>query len=419
MRLTSLSLAALAFACLLAVGALDGCVHLDRVGDPPRSAAETPPLVLISVDGMRHDYLDRADADTPTLDRLVADGLRADALVPVFPTKTFPNHYSLVTGLHPQDHGIVDNTMRDPERLVDGEPARFSLSDRDAVTDSRWWGGEPVWVTAERAGIAVGTVSWPGSEAEIGGIRPTDWLAYDGAMPYAERVDTALGWIADGAGLVTLYFEGVDTAGHRHGPMADETARALEDVDAALGRLMDGLAARPANVVLVSDHGMADVSPERRVYLDDAIDLAEADEVRWGAFGGLWPADGADPAALVARIDALDHADAFLRQDAPAHLHYGDHARIPPIGIVLDEGWSLSSRAYAARNPDRPSGGAHGYDTTARSMHGVFVARGPAFHTGTTAEIAAVDVLNVLTGALGISAPPNAGDAAAAARVLR
>ena len=409
---------ALALGGLLAVGALDGCVHLDRPA-PPETEAPPAPLVLISVDGMRHDDLDRADAATPALDRLVAGGLRAEHLVPVFPTKTFPNHYSLVTGLHPQSHGIVDNTMRDPERLVDGEPARFSLSDRDAVTDSRWWGGEPIWVTAENAGVAVGTVSWPGSEAEILGVRPTDWLAYDGAMPYDDRVDTALGWIADGAGLVTLYFEGLDTAGHRHGPGSPETARALEAVDAALARLADGLAGTAANVVLVSDHGMAAVSPERRVFLDDAISLEQADEVRWGAFGGVWPADGAAPAALAARIDALDHARAFVRQDAPARLHYGDHPRTPPVVVVLDAGWTLSSRAYAARNPDRPSGGDHGYDNAAPDMHGVFVAHGPAFRGGATGPLAAVDVMNVLAGALGLDAPPNAGDPAAAARVLR
>ena len=141
-------------------------------------------------------YLDRADVEAPTLRRLAAEGVRAERLVPVYPTKTFPNHYSLVTGLHPEDHGIVGNTIYDPA-LPDsaGGAGRFALSDRAALADARWWGGEPIWVTAERQGVRAGTVFWPGSEAAIGGVRPSDWLVYDGDLGYAARVDTALAWL--------------------------------------------------------------------------------------------------------------------------------------------------------------------------------------------------------------------------------
>ena len=282
--------------CLSLVAAsLAGCAGPPRVAAPVPET--TPTLVLVSLDGFRWDYLDRPGVQAPTL-RWIAEGVRAGRLVPVFPTKTFPNHYSLVTGLHPEAHGIVGNSMRDPGRLVDGQPARFSLSDRDALADSRWWGGEPIWVTAERQGVPTGTVFWPGSEAEIGGVRPGRWLPYDGEMPYAARVDTALAWLdaPDPPRLVTLYVEAVDDAGHRYGPDAPEVGAAIARVDSALARLVDGLRQRgrldQTSLVVVSDHGMTALSPSRVVLLDDALDLA-VDDVDWGEPVGVWPGPGA------------------------------------------------------------------------------------------------------------------------------
>ncbi len=410
----------------LALFLLSGCAS----GGAPTTSPETPeasgertPLILISVDGMRHDYVAREDAATPTFDALVASGVRAERLIPSYPTKTFPNHYTLVTGLHPAEHGIVGNTMLDPDMGDSrGDSARFSLGNREAVTDGRWWGGEPIWVTAENAGIRTGTVSWPGSEAEILGVRPTDWMVYDGDLSYAARVDSALTWLGDGAGFVTLYFEGVDTAGHRFGPLAPETARALEDVDIALADLVAGLRQRQieADIVIVSDHGMADMAPERRIVLDDVIDLdAETQTVIWGEAAGIWPASGADVDDMIARIDAMEHVEAYRREAVPGRYDFRGHHRIPPIVILPDEGWSVTSRGYVERYPDRPSGGAHGFDNALRSMHGVFLASGPSFRVGTTAPLASVDVYNVLAQALGITAAPNAGDPAVPARVLR
>ena len=386
-----------------------------------------PSLVLVSIDGFRWDYLDRADVAAPTLRRLAAEGVRAERLVPVYPTKTFPNHYSLVTGLHPEDHGVVGNTMYDPA-VPDsaGGAGRFALSDRAALADARWWGGEPIWVTAERQGVRTGTVFWPGSEAAIGGVRPSDWLVYDGDLPYEARVDSALAWSGRPAParLVTLYFEGVDTAGHRYGPDAPETAAAIERVDAALARLVGGLEARGAldetDLVVVSDHGMTEVAPDRVVVLDDAVDLdVEVENVIYGEAAGVWPAAGVGADDLVARIDALPHVRAYRREATPERFHYRASPRIPPVVVVPDEGWTVSSRAYTERNPDRPSGGAHGYDNALSDMHGLFVARGPSFARGVrTAPLSAVDVYGVVAAALGLRPAPNSGDPAAADRVL-
>ena len=409
----------LALALLAAAAVAPGCAGPSAVPSPP-----SPTLIMISIDGLRWDYLDRPGVDAPTL-RWVAGGVRAERLVPVFPTKTFPNHYSLVTGLHPETHGIVGNSMRDPGRVVDGEPARFSLGDRDAVTDGRWWLGEPLWATAERQGVGAGTVFWPGSEAEIGGVRPGRWLVYDGEVPYAARVDTALAWLdaPDPPGLVTLYAEAVDDAGHRYGPDAPQVTEALARVDAMLARLVDGLRQRgqlgTTDVVVVSDHGMAAVSPDRVVVLDDALDLA-VDVVDFGEVPGVWPGPGRDVDEIVRRLSALPHMTAYRKEDLPARLHYADSPRIPPVVVLMDEGWVASSRVYVARNPARPSGGGHGWDPRFPSMHGVFLARGPRFRAATeTGPLQTVDVYGILSRALGLTPAPNAGDPSAAARVLR
>ncbi len=410
-------------ALLAAVASAAGCAGPSETASPAHPAAAAPTLVLVSLDGFRWDYLDR-DVEAPTL-RWIAGGVRAQRLVPVFPSKTFPNHYSLVTGLYPQAHGIVGNTMRDPERLVDGQPARFSLSNREAIADGRWWGGEPIWVTAERQGVPAGTVFWPGSETAIGGVRPGRWLPYDGEMPYAARVDTALAWLdaPDPPRLVTLYFEAVDDAGHRYGPDAPEVDAAIARVDSVLARLVDGLRQRgrldQTDLVVVSDHGMAALSPDRVVLLDDALDLA-VDDVDWGETVGVWPGPGRDADAVVARISALPHLTAYRKEDLPARLHYADSPRIPPVVVLADEGWMASSRAYVARNPDRPSGGGHGWDNRFPSMHGIFLARGPAFQTGARPDsLQAVDVYGIVAGVLGLRPAPNAGDASAAGQVLR
>ena len=403
---------------------LSGCAERPLEGAAPPA----PALVLISIDGFRYDYLDRADVEAPTLRWLAEEGVRAERLVPVYPTKTFPNHYSLVTGLHPEHHGIVGNTMRDPEMAdADGPPAEFSLSNRDAVTDGRWWWGEPIWVTAETQGRTAATAFWPGSEAEIKGVRPTYWLEYDGDMPYSARVQQVLNWLSlppsERPALVTLYFEGVDNAGHWSGPDTPETAEAIEDVDAAIGELVGGLRERgmlqTTDLVVVSDHGMAAVSPERRVLLDTALDLGVVDEVVWGEPVGIWPGD-ANPDSLVTWINRLPHVQAYRKEAVPARLHYSDNRRIPPVVVIADEGWTLTSQEYVVRNPDRPSGGTHGYDNRAPSMHGVFVAYGPHFQTGaTTGPVQTVDVYGILTRALGLDPAPNNGDPEAADRVLR
>lgn len=225
------------------------------------NAQPARPVILVSIDGFRAEYLDRGV--TPNLARLAAGGVRAVAMRPSFPSITFPNHYTLVTGLRPDHHGIVENEMNDA--AIPGQ--HFTLKNRAAVIDRRWWDqAEPVWVIAERHGVRSATLFWPGSEADIRGVRPTVSPRFDGKLPADARVDLLLSWLDRPAdqrfGFMTLYFDDVEHAGHDFGPEAPQTTTALAVVDRAIERLQDGLAARQvkADLVIVSDHGMAALS---------------------------------------------------------------------------------------------------------------------------------------------------------------
>jgi predicted AlkP superfamily pyrophosphatase or phosphodiesterase len=415
---------------LLAALVLAACRAAAPPAAPLATAASAPadtaaPLVLVSIDGFRPDY--RATAPTPTLDRLAAEGVRAERLVPVFPTLTFPNHYSLVTGLHPEEHGIVGNSMFDPAFAAAGTDSTFSLGDREALADGRWWGGEPIWVTAEREGIRTAPLFWPGSEAEIGGVRPSVWHPYDGDLPYEARVDSVLAWLDRPAetrpGFAALYVSAVDHAGHDHGPDAPETAAAVAQADRVLARLVAGLEARGlydrTNLVVVSDHGMAALAPDRVAYLDDAVDLeADLERILYGATTLVWPRPGRED-AVVEALRGLDHVTVYRREEVPERLHFRDHRRIAPVVVVADVGWTLTTRDYVERRGG-PTGGTHGYDNAAPEMAALLVARGPAFRSGAVVdEVSSVDLYNVMAAALGLRPAPNSGDPAALPALLR
>src|SRR5688500_2344112 len=224
----------LACCLLLLLAACTSTPHTDRAASSQRS------VLLVSLDGFRAGDLDLGI--TPNLARIAHEGVRARWMTPVYPSLTFPNHYSIVTGLVPDHHGIVHNTMRDPEL------GGFKLSDRGAVGDGRWWGGEPIWGGAEKAGLRSATLFWPGSEAEIAGIRPTRWHPFDDRTPLDARTDIVVGWLSEPDAtrprIATLYFETVDHASHAYGPDSPQARDAIRLVDAAIGRLLDGLAAR-------------------------------------------------------------------------------------------------------------------------------------------------------------------------------
>ena len=383
---------------------------------PAAQVAPADPVILISVDGLRADYLQRGV--TPTISALAARGVTTSAMRPSFPSLTFPNHYTLVTGLRPDRHGLVNNNMED--RVL----GRFALSIRAAVEDGRWWnGGEPIWVTAERAGIPTATMFWPGSEAAIRGVRPRRWLRFDGAMPNTARVDQLLAWFDETPrpGLATLYFDTVDHDGHDFGPDSPEVNRALAEVDAQIGRLMAGLEARgiTANIVLVADHGMVEVSRERRISLDRLLDPRAVRLVHGGAVAGLNPLPGRAAAVRAALLKRHEHMACHEKHRIPARLHYGAHPRVPAIVCIAEPGWMIWLTPPTPEQDARPLGGMHGYDPAHPSMAAAFVAAGPSFRAGVVLPpFDNVDVHPLLLRLLGLPAMRTDGDAATLAGAL-
>ncbi|HUQ87715.1 MAG TPA: alkaline phosphatase family protein [Vicinamibacterales bacterium] len=383
----------------------------------PPLAADHAILVLISIDGFRWDYLDKFRP--PTLVRLAAEGVRADALIPEFPSKTFPNHYTIVTGLRLAHHGIISNNMRDRDI-----PGQFSLSNRDVQKDPRWWGGEPIWNTAEMQGRKAAAMFWPGSEVVIGGRQASYWATFDNEMPNSERVTRVLGWLklpeAERPSFLTLYFSDVDNAGHSRGPDSKEVKDAVMSVDKEIGSLVSGVKAAGlddrVHYLVVSDHGMAAVSTDRLIVLDDYIDVDEMDVVDWTPLLALSPKDG-DIEKLYAALKGKHPAlDVYRSGEIPAEYRLAGHPRLPPIVGIAKEGWYITSRSSVRRwgEPNRhPPGGEHGYDARARSMQGLFIANGPRIRRGLTVRpFENIHVYDFMCAVLGLQPAKNDGDPA-------
>jgi predicted AlkP superfamily pyrophosphatase or phosphodiesterase len=362
---------------------LVGCTG--GLGARASSRAVSDAVVLIALDGFRPDYLDRPASRH--LRELAREGIRARWLVPVFPTVTFPNFYTIATGLYPEHHGIVSNTMRD-SRL-----GRFTLRDTAAVHDPRWWDGEPIWVTAVRQGKRAATFFWPGSDVAIGGVRPTYYKVFNPRVPDADRVRQVLEWLSlppDSAPtLVTLYLGDVDEAGHEFGPDAPETDSAIARVDSAVGAIMTGVGKRgmdrQVNLVVVSDHGMTELKSGQLIYLDDYIDTRSADVVELGPIVSLTPHAGAGE-EVYRQLSQAPHLKVYRKSDIPVAYHYRTHSRIPAIIGIADEGWVVTTHADLAARGGRLLRGMHGYPPDVPSMRATFLARGPAFGKGVVVE---------------------------------
>jgi predicted AlkP superfamily pyrophosphatase or phosphodiesterase len=386
-------------------------------------AQPRPLLIVISLDGFRWDYADRAPV--PNLRSLIARGVRAKGLIPSFPSKTFPNHYTIVTGLYPGHHGIVANNIVDPPT-----GRRFAMNIVKEVQDPMWWGGEPLWVTAQRGGLLAAAMYWPGSEAPIQDMLPRYWMPFATLLPPLERIDGVLRWVdlpeAERPSLIHLYFSEVDSAGHASGPDSPEVRSAIAEVDGYVGRLLRGLETRGVldrtNIVVVSDHGMAATDSRRVVVLDDYIDLNDVDIVDINPTLGLIPKPGREDAVYRA-LSRARHLNVYRRAQTPKHWHYRDHPRIPPIVGVADEGWQVMRRAGLEQiraGKARGDRGSHGYDQKAKSMRGTFIAAGPSFKRGATIDaFENVHVYDGLARALGVAPASNDGDPAVARRFLR
>ena len=380
-----------------------------------------PIVILVSIDGWRWDYLERFAP--PSLTALAKAGVRSEGLIPIFPSKTFPNHYTLVTGLYPERHGIVSNSMLDPYL-----PGRFTLRDRDVQQDTRWWGGEPLWITAQQQGQLAATMFWPGSDVEIDGHRPSYWQTFDNDLPNEQRVDQVLDWLkqpeATRATFLTLYFSTVDNAGHTFGPDAPETREAAHVVDGSIGRLVNGVRAlgleSRVNYVVVSDHGMAPVTRQRTIVLDDYLDVSTIEIVDTSPVVSINPRRGTADTIYRALKDKHPALTVYTRDTLPLEYRLRDHPRLPAVIGVADDGWHVTTKEWLARERREVPGGNHGYDPKMRSMHGLFIASGPRFKSGVVApSFLNIHVYELICKLLGLRPAPNDGDPAVTASFLR
>ena len=388
----------LGFALLLA-----GCAGL-------RPAASRATVVLVSIDALRADAL--GSGAMPTLDAIAADGVHARWMNPSYPTLTFPNHYTLVTGLRPDHHGMVHNRMRDAEL------GQFVSKDASAA-DGRWWaGGEPLWATMQREGQPSAVLFWPGSMAEIHGERPSQWRPFDKTVSVDARVQQVLDWldmpVAKRPRFIAAYFDQYDVAAHQCGAHCPDAIAAQREVDAGLAKLRAGIAARShgrrIDLVIVSDHGMADVANGNIRYLDDIVPADAIEFEDDGPIVLVAPRAGHEAEAM-RLVGRHDHSECWRRESLPPAWHYGSNARIPAIVCQADEGWLLET--HSDKPFAQPMKGEHGYAPETPSMRATFVAEGPDFRRGVELPpFDNVDVYPLLTRLLGVPALPNDGDIA-------
>jgi len=376
------------------------------------TAGSAPSTLLISIDGFRWDYIDIHPC--PNIRALAGRGVRSEGLIPCFPSNTFPNHYSIVTGLRPENHGIISNSMFDPEWK-----AWFAIGAHPAAREGRWWGGEPIWNTATRQGRTSASWFWPGSEADIQGKFPTWWNRFDYSVPFEKRVSDVVKWLtlpeAERPAVVTFYFMEVDDAGHWFGPTSEGTAKVVAEVDAQLGQLLAALetagVADEVDIILVSDHGMTETTFERVLVLSEYLTPEDAQIDFTGSFAGIRP-KGLDVEAILARLrDANPHIKVYRREEVPERLHFRANPRIPDIVLIADEGWQIERRPPTREHYETKKRGSHGFDNALISMRGLFVAAGPSFPKGRT--IPAFDnihIYNLICAITGLEPARNDGD---------
>jgi predicted AlkP superfamily pyrophosphatase or phosphodiesterase len=294
------------------------------------------------------------------------------------------------------------------------------MLDHGDNTDPRFWLGEPIWISAEKDGVPAATMFWTGSEVDYDGWHPSIRVPYDGGIPYGDRIERVMGWLAmpepARPRMITLYFDEPDGAGHAVGASGEAVDRAVEDMDTTVGFLVQALDQSGwldrVHLIIVSDHGMADTGPERLVFLDDHVDLDGVYADNWGPWVPLRPPAGTAE-DFAAQLTEVPHATCARAEDLPERLHYVGSDRIAPVHCIAEAGWSITTREWHAQYPHWHDGGTHGYDPADPEMHGILIARGPLLRRGATVpSIENVHLYGLMAHILGVPAAPNDGDEA-------
>ena len=366
---------------LLCLCILFSCSQTQEGGSDQVYGEPGTPLILISIDGFRWDYFDKVA--TPNLDKIINEGVKAEGLKTSYPSKTFPNHISIVTGSYPSNHGIISNYFYD----ADFDEYFYIGAGSTAAQDGKWINREPIWVTVEKQLKHAMIMFWPMSDAEILGIRPSEYYVYSGSPSNPSRMNQLLEWLdltgKDRPTFLASYFSTVDSAGHSYGPDAQETIDTITEVDDAIGDLLAGLESRgildEVNIMIVSDHGMTETPDSKYINIADYLNLDDVVTVGRGPFMEIRPNEN-DIESVYQALQNIEHTQVFKKEDIPAQFHYKNNDRIEPILLLADEHWSIVTPGYSS------SLGSHGYDPDYKSMNGIFIGRGPGFKSGFVGE---------------------------------
>lgn len=367
---------------------------------------ERPKLLLLSFDGFRWDYIYRVP--TPNFRSLMDEGVMVKQVESAYITKTFPNHYTLVTGLYAETHGIVANEMYDPVLN-----RSFSM-ETDSMYESRWWEeAVPLWVTIQKAGGRSGAAMWPGSDVKIHGKFPNQYLLYNSSVSFETRVERIIEWFSapkeEAVDFGVLYWEDPDESGHQLGPQSPLMDAVIAGIDEKLGFLMNELKKaglfEKVNLIVTSDHGMAQLYNDNIIELDEYVSRDLYTWVDKSPVVGILPKEGMLEVVYSKLKDANPNMVVYKKEDIPEHFHYRHNSRIMPILIEAKEGWTIM------QNRTGPFMlGNHGYDNTLRSMQPVFVARGPAFRQNyVKTSMRSVDLYPLMCHILAIRPLPNNG----------
>lgn len=370
----------------------------------PLSAVSKPYVILISFDGFRWDYLNRGI--TPNLQFIKDNGVSALSLKPCFPSKTFPNHYTIVTGMYPENHGIIANNFYDPFTKE-----KYSISDTAQVRNPKWYNGMAIWETAKRQGIITASYFWPGSEVNLEYRRPNYFENYEHARPYETRIKGVLDWLTLPGSVrphfITLYFDAADTYGHKFGPNSEELNNSLMRLDSLVGKLLTGLTEiglrDSTDLIFVSDHGMTEVSSERIINIEKLLPKFNCKFFNNGPLMFIFPKDEEKEFVFNKLKNLQKNFKVYKKSELPEYFHFSHNSLIPDILIIADAGWTLISNKDERWIKSSDSKGNHGYDPNYLDMHGIFLAIGPSFKQGYfTGTINNIDIYPLLAKILNV-----------------
>ena len=341
--------------------------------------------ILISFDGFRWDYPNRGL--TPNLDFIKENGVQALSLQPCFPSKTFPNHYSIVTGLYPENHGIIANSFTNPYNNQ-----KYSLWDSTAKDNAMWYQGEAIWETARKQGVISASYFWPGSELNIDYRRPNYSKKFIYTTPYDDRINGAIEWLQlpfdKRPHLILLYFDATDTSGHNYGPNSKEVNQSIAMQDSLLGKIFSGLEKLnlrdSTNVIVLSDHGMTELSPDKVINIDKLLSGFEFESSDKGTMMFIYPNEEEKIKVYQQLKKSEKNFRTYWKKDLPDYLHYKDNPNVAEIVLISDLGYSLFDGKDVEKYAKNFPLGNHGYDPTNIDMHGIFYAIGPDFKEGYT-----------------------------------